>query len=213
MVINNPKVAVQLLPVLSNLDYIHMCLVNHHRFTEIGIRMAPYKLLIVLVLSLIVLLNPCFGLNEVVTNTCQQTRDPQFCLDMFKSDARSDAVRDANAQAKLALSIAIIKIQETLDTFPEVRDKLKDPVSQHRLDVCKSDYDRAHQGYTEAYFRVEIKAYWDAMMATANATKFVSDCENVFHSGSPITESPFAAVNQKLTRFAVIIYGIISVAA
>lgn len=138
--------------------------------------MGTYKFLIVLVLSLIVFFNPCIGLNEVVTNICQQTRDPQFCLDTFKPDPRSNAVRDAHGLAMLALSITDLKIQDTMNTFPEIRKKIKDQVSLHRLDVCQYDYRRAFKGFREAYFQAEKSAYWDAMNTVANATNHAIEC-------------------------------------
>lgn len=97
-------------------------------------------------------------------------------MDTFKSDLRTDAVRDAHALALLALSITHLNIQETMDTFPDIRQKFKDQVSQDKLDVCKSDYNRAYEGFREAYLHVAKKAYWDAMNTVANATNHAIEC-------------------------------------
>lgn len=177
-----------------------------------GMGMGTYKFLnIVFVVSLIVLVNPCNGINEVVTNICQQTRDVQFCLDTFKSDARSDAAADAHDLALLCVSITNNNVQDTMDRFSDIRQTLSDRLSKHRLNVCQYDYRRAFRRFREAYFLLNRNAYWDTMYAVANATNHVIECQNVYRSSDPIGESPVAAANLKVVSLSGLIYSIITI--
>ncbi|XP_044502458.1 pectinesterase inhibitor 5-like [Mangifera indica] len=97
-------------------------------------------------------------------------------LDVNPDTVEAEDVRDAHALALLALSITHLNIQETMDTFPDIRQKFKDQVSQDKLDVCKSNYNRAYEGFREAYLHVAKKAYWDAMNTVANATNHAIEC-------------------------------------
>ncbi|KAJ4727859.1 Pectinesterase inhibitor [Melia azedarach] len=136
--------------------------------------------------------------TTLIDAVCKRYTDYGFCVSTFASDPRS-ATADLNGLGKLSTQITMNLLQQTLsDDIPKIRNNIRDPVGLQRLNVCQSDYQTALQKFAEAFKSTDNKAYPDVINWVRDGTNLVIDCQNIYRRSEPITESPTAAVNQKV---------------
>ncbi|GLU16706.1 hypothetical protein SLE2022_331240 [Rubroshorea leprosula] len=153
----------------------------------------------------------CNAVTETMINDiCKQTEDPGFCVNILRSDPRTDGARDMHGLALISISLTSILVQETLDKIPDILKGINDTVGEQRMSVCNSDYVGALAKFRDAFSSTDKRSYGDSINSIRDGTNLVIDCQNIYRRNDPIAESPLAAENMKVFKLSGIMLTIIS---
>ncbi|KAK1429895.1 hypothetical protein QVD17_12218 [Tagetes erecta] len=75
---------------------------------------------------------------ELVNNVCKKQWNEQFCLEVLKSDTRSEFAKDMTTLTAIALNVATKRVTATRDCFLEV--KIGSPAVLKSLNDCIDPY-------------------------------------------------------------------------
>ncbi|GLT38099.1 hypothetical protein SLA2020_123660 [Shorea laevis] len=152
----------------------------------------------------------CNAVTEAMLNDiCKQTEDPDFCINILRSDPRTDGA-DMHGLALISISLTSTLVQDTLNKIPDILKGINDTVGEQRMWVCNSDYVGALAKFGDAFSSTSKRSYGDSINSIRDGTNSVIDCQNIYRRNDPIAESPLAAENMEVFKLSGIMLTIIS---
>ncbi|OVA16682.1 Pectinesterase inhibitor domain [Macleaya cordata] len=133
--------------------------------------------------------------KSFVYEVCSQTRNINFCVDVLRSDPRTET-SDLFGLGSIANNLAIINATDTQNYITDLFNNATLDQKDH-FHMCSLDYQFIISDFKQAADKMRHSDYKETNTLAIDAINRASDCENVFLS-PPVIQSPLTQRNKNL---------------